>query len=299
MIRSTIETVGIAGCGLMGSGWAQLCALKGLAVIVSEVDDPTLKKGLDSIRERLDEEVQRGHLRARDREETLSRITCTTKLEDLGRADLVIETIPEKMYLKKKIFSELDRICDPDVIIATNTSVLSVLDIARVTDRPDRVVGLNTSPLVFPVAEIIQTILLSKEALDVSVQFMQRLGKDAIVVRDTPGFILNRLVTPLILNAVRMVESGVAQASDIDRVVKISLGWPAGPLALADSIGLDTILLGATSLYHDLSDPQYAPPVTLKKMVTAGLLGCKSGRGFYEHRQPEGQAVPSETLSSC
>ncbi len=278
-----IRIVGIVGCGLMGSGWAQICSVKGCRVIVSEIDEQALEKGLNAIREGLASGA--GDLAAtnEEREAAALRVKGTLNIDEMAACDLIIETIPEKMYLKKKVFMDLDKVCSPHAILATNTSVLSVLDIAQATKRPERVVGFNTNPLVFPIAEIIQTIVVAPDVIDAAKSFMQSLQKEVVVVKDSPGFILNRLVTSLILNAIRMVESGIANARDVDRVITVSLGWGKGPLALADMIGLDTVLLGATSLYHDLNDVQFAPPVMLKKMVTAGFLGKKSGRGFYTY----------------
>lgn len=283
MQHGKIRIVGIIGCGLMGSGWAQLCAGRGYRVIVSEIDEKTLDKGCAVIREGLVSGT--GNLAAtkEEREAAIQRVKGTTDIEEMAACDLIIETIPEKMYLKKKVFKELDRVCPSHAILATNTSVLSVLDIAQATGRPDRVVGFNTNPLVFPIAEIIQTIVVKQDIVEAAKEFMSSLHKEVVIVKDSPGFILNRLVTSMILNAIRLVESGIASAHDIDRVLTVSLGWNTGPLALADMIGLDTVLLGATSLHHDLSDQQFAPPVMLKKMVTAGLLGRKTGKGFYEY----------------
>ncbi|MDQ7825328.1 MAG: 3-hydroxyacyl-CoA dehydrogenase family protein [Candidatus Eremiobacteraeota bacterium] len=278
MENCEIKTVGIVGCGLMGSGWAQLCVSKGYRVIVAEQDQKSLERGLAIVKAGLESTGGPG-----GREAAEEKIRGTLTLDDMAACDVVVETIPEKMYLKKKVFIELDRVCADHAVLATNTSVLSVLDIAKATRRPERVLGFNTNPLIFPIAEIIETIVLAPGVLEAGRKFMVSLDKEVIIVKDSPGFILNRLITSVVLNSIRLVESGIASAHDIDRVITVSLGWKTGPLALADTIGLDTVLFGATSLYHDLNDPQFAPPLILKKMVTAGLLGKKSGKGFFDY----------------
>jgi 3-hydroxybutyryl-CoA dehydrogenase len=274
-VREHISTVGIVGCGQMGSGYVQLCAQKGYQVIVTDESEEVLKKGLGAIPFRLTE--------SGDKDLILSRIQGVTGFKRFAECDLVIEAATEKMEVKKKIFAELDRVCPKDVILATNTSVLSVLDMAMATQRPDRVLGIHMNPLVFPSAEIIHTLLTSQEALEVAKRFSESLGKAIIVAKDTPGFLVNRLLTPLLLEAIRMLEAGIATRDEIDGAFTKGMGWPMGPLAMADGIGLDTVLFGTNAIYEDLKIPLFIAPLLLKKMVTAGWLGMKTGKGFYEY----------------
>jgi len=274
-VREHINSVGIVGCGQMGSGYAQLCAQKGYQVIITDESEELLKKGLSVIHLRLTE--------SGDKDLILSRIEGTTGFKRFVECDLVIEAATEKMEVKKKIFAELDRICAEDVILATNTSVLSVLDMAMATQRPDRVLGIHMNPLVFPSAEIVYTLLTSQEALGVAKRFSESLGKAIIVAKDTPGFLVNRLLTPLLLEAIRMLEAGTATRDEIDGAFTKGMGWPMGPLAMADGIGLDTVLFGTNAIYEDLKIPLFIAPLLLKKMVTAGWLGMKTGKGFYEY----------------
>ncbi len=274
-IRHQIKKVGIVGCGQMGSGYAQLCAQKGYEVVISDESEAFLKRGLTMINLRLSESA--------DKDLVLSRIYGTTGFQSFSECDLVIEAVTEKMEVKKKIFTELDRICPKDVILATNTSVLSILDMAVVTQRPDLVLGIHMNPLLFPSAEIIHTLLTSQEALEVAKRFSESLGKAIIVAKDTPGFLVNRLLTPLLLEAIRMLEAGIATRDEIDGAFTKGMGWPIGPLAMADGIGLDTVLFGTNAIYEDLKIPLFIAPLLLKKMVTAGWLGMKTGKGFYDY----------------
>jgi 3-hydroxybutyryl-CoA dehydrogenase len=274
-VREHINCVGIVGCGQMGSGYVQLCAQKGYQVIVTDESEELLKKGLSTIQFRLTE--------SGDKDLILSRIQGVTGFKRFAECDLVIEAATEKMDVKKKIFAELDRVCPKDVILATNTSVLSVLDMAMATQRPDRVLGIHMNPLVFPSAEIIHTLLTSQEALEVAKRFSESLGKAIIVAKDTPGFLVNRLLTPLLLEAIRMLEASIATRDEIDGAFTKGMGWPMGPLAMADGIGLDTVLFGTNAIYEDLKIPLFIAPLLLKKMVTAGWLGMKTGKGFYEY----------------
>ena len=274
-VREHINCVGIVGCGQMGSGYVQLCAQKGYQVIVTDESEERLQKGLSAIQIRLTE--------SGDKDLILSRIQGVTGFARFAECDLVIEAATEKMDVKKKIFAELDRVCPKDVILATNTSVLSVLDMAMATQRPDRVLGIHMNPLVFPSAEIIHTLLTSQEALEVAKRFSESLGKAIIVAKDTPGFLVNRLLTPLLLEAIRMLESSIATRDEIDGAFTKGMGWPMGPLAMADGIGLDTVLFGTNAIYEDLKIPLFIAPLLLKKMVTAGWLGMKTGKGFYEY----------------
>lgn len=272
--RKEIREVGVVGCGQMGGGYVQLCAQKGYQVVVSDETEEILKKGLSVIDVRLTGSA--------DKDLILSRIRGITGFQDFSECDLVIEAVTEKMEVKKKVFAELDRVCPNDIILATNTSVLSILDMAVITQRPDRILGIHMNPLFFPSAEIIKTIVTSDEAVEIAKNFSISLGKSVVVAKDIPGFIVNRLITPLLLSAIRMVEADQASKDDIDMLFK-SMGWPVGPFGMIDGIGLDTLLFGCSAVYEELKDPQFVPPLLLKKMVTAGWMGMKTGKGFYEY----------------
>ena len=283
--RMEIKKVGIVGCGMMGSNWSQICAQNGYEVIVSDVNDVLLNKGLARIKLRLMEDVSKDKLSERDKNAILARIKGTTDPQDFSACDLVIETVTERMDVKKNIFVELDKICPSYVVLATNTSVLSILDMAMVTSRPDKVVGIHADPLLFPAIEVIKTLVSSSEALDVAAIFVRSLGKHAFLCNDIPGFIGNRLLLPHLFNIVRLLEAGIATREELDIAGKMFLFFPEGPLALMDIAGLDTFVLAGNALYEDLKEPQYAPPLLLKKMVTAGWLGCKTGKGFYDYEK--------------
>lgn len=280
-----IKKVGVVGCGLMGAGIAQVCAQSGYQVVVSEIKDDLLNKGLASISSRLAKNVEKGKLSAEDKDSALSRIKGTTNMQDFSDCDLIIEAIIENVDLKRKVFAELDKICPPSTVLATNTSVLSVIDIAAATKRPDKVLGLhffNPAPIM-QMVEVVKTIATSEDTVGIGAEFVKSLGKSAIVAKDTPGFVVNRQLEPFINNAIRMLEDGVATREDIDNGVKLGLNHPIGPLQLADLIGLDTVYFGAIDMYDKFKEPQYAPPVLLGKMVAAGWLGRKTGKGFYDY----------------
>jgi 3-hydroxybutyryl-CoA dehydrogenase len=281
-----IKKVGVVGCGQMGGGIAQVCAQSGYPVIVSEINNELLKKGLASIDASLTRSVQKEKITPQDKDATLNRIKGTTDINDFGDCDLVIEAAVENLDLKKKIFGELDKDCSQHAILATNTSCLSIIDMAVATKRPDRVLGLhffNPVP-VMKLLEIVRTVATSEETLEAGKDFGRSVGKTVVIARDAPGFIVNRLMVPQILNAVSMLESGVATREDIDTGMTLGLNHPMGPLALADLVGLDTLLFIANGIYDEFRDAQYAAPTLLKRMVTAGWLGRKSGKGFYDYR---------------
>ena len=282
-----INKVGVVGCGQMGSGIVQVCAQAGYQVIVSEINSELLDKGLASIDSKLGREVERDRLSRQDKETILNRIKGTTNTADFADCDLVIEAAIESMDLKKKIFAELDKICPKDAILATNTSCLSTIDMAMATSRPDKVLGLHFMhpvPLM-KLLEIIRTIATSNETLETGQSFGKSLGKTIVTAQDTPGFIVNRLLIPYLLNAIRLLDIGVATKEDIDAGISLGLNHPMGPLTLSDLIGNDTVLFIASALYDELREPQYAPPPLLRKMVTAGWLGRKTGKGFYEYNK--------------
>jgi len=282
-----IKQVGVVGCGQMGAGITQVCAQAGYQVLVSEISDELLNKGLASIDSRLNRDVEKGRLSPQDKESIRNRIKGTTDTRDFAACDLVIEAAIENMDLKKKIFTELDKICPKQTILATNTSCLSIIGMAMATSRPDKVLGLhfmNPAP-VMKLLEIVKTIATSAETLEIGQTFGKSLGKSIVIAQDTPGFIVNRLLIPYLLNAVRMLDAGVATKEDIDAGINLGLNHPMGPLTLADLIGNDTVLFIANALYDEFKEPQYAPPSLLRKMVTAGWLGRKTGKGFYEYNK--------------
>jgi len=282
-----IKKVGVVGCGQMGSGITQVCAQAGYQVIVSEINSELLNKGLASISSRLTRDVEKGRLSEQDKNSTINRIKGTTDTKDFADRDLVIEAAIENMDLKKKIFAELDKICPKHAILATNTSCLSIIDVAMVTSRPDRVLGMhffNPVP-VMKLLEIAKTIATSDEILEAGQTFGKSLGKTIVITKDTPGFIVNCLLIPYLLSAIRMLAAGVATKEDIDAGITLGLNHPMGPLALTDLIGNDIVLFIANGLYDEFKEPQYAPPPLLRKMVTAGWLGRKTQKGFYEYNK--------------
>ena len=281
-----IKKVGVVGCGTMGAGIAQLCAQSGYQVVVSEINDELLNKGLASIEKVLARLVEKGKLSQQDKDTTLARIKGTTNTKDFSGCDLVIEAAIENLDLKKKIFAELDKICPKAAILATNTSCLSIIDMAVATRRPDKVLGLhffNPAP-VMKLLEIVRTIATSDEVVGISKKFGESLGKTTVIAQDKPGFIVNRLWVPYVLHAIRLYEDGVASREDIDNAVMTGLNYPMGPLALADLTGLDVVMFVANALYERLKDPRYIVPTLLEKMVAAGWLGRKTGKGFYDYK---------------
>ena len=281
-----IKKVGVVGCGTMGSGIAQLCAQSGYQVVASEMNDELLNRGLASINKILTRGVEKGRLSQQDKDATLSRIKGTTNTKDFSDCDLVVEAAIENLDLKKKIFAELDEICPKDAILATNTSCLSIIDMAMVTKRPDKVLGLhffNPAP-VMRLLEIVKTIATSDETVEVCKALGKSLGKTPVIAPDKPGFIVNRLWIPYMLHAIRLLEDGVASREDIDNAVSMGLNYPMGPLALVDLTGLDVLLFVANAIYERLKDPRYVPPTLLEKMVAAGWLGRKTGKGFYDYK---------------
>ncbi len=282
-----IKRVGVVGCGTMGAGITQVCAQSGYQVVVSEINNELLNKGLASINSFLSKGVDKGKLSQQDKESTLSRIKGTTSTKDFSDCDLVIEAAVENMDLKKKIFVEVDKICPKHAILATNTSCLSIVDMAMATSRPDKVLGLhfwNPAPLM-KLLEVVKTVATSDETLETGKSFGESLGKTIIVAPDIPGFIVNRLQIPFRLDAIRMLEAGIATKEDIDAGVTLGLGHPMGQFALQDLVGLDVTYAVANALYEETKDPKFAPPTLMKKMIAAGWLGRKTGKGFYEYNK--------------
>jgi len=280
-----IKKVGVVGCGLMGSGIVEACARAGYAVVVREVNDDLLQKGLSRLKASLAKGVERGKLPQADMDAAMARITGTTSLDDFQGCDLVIEAVLENMAEKKSVFAALDAILAPYAIIASNTSSLCITEMASVTRRGDKILGLhffNPVP-VMPLLEIVRTILTSEETLAIAKQFGASLGKTMVVAKDAPGFIVNLLLIPYALDAMRALENGVASKEDIDTAIKLGLNHPMGPLTLLDFVGLDTTLFIADAMYQEFKDPRYAAPPLLRRMVLAGHLGRKSGQGFYDY----------------
>lgn len=287
----SINKVAVLGCGLMGSGIAQVCAQAGCQVTVVEVSDELLKKGLDSIRRSLEKLLERGKLDAQSRDQALARLAGTTRLEDASEADIIIEAIIENLDEKKKVFSRLDQICRPETIFASNTSSLSITEMMTATrpERQRRFIGMhffNPVP-VMKLVEVVNTILTDPEVVSAAVEFARQLGKVPVQTSDRTGFIVNRLLVPYLLDAIRALEEGVASIADIDNAMKLGCGYPMGPFTLLDFVGLDTTYYIANIMFDEFREKRFAPPPLLKRMVMAGLLGRKSGRGFYDYSDPE------------
>jgi 3-hydroxybutyryl-CoA dehydrogenase len=280
-----VHSVGIIGCGLMGSGIAEVSARAGYRVIVREINEELLQNGLNRIRNSLGKAVARGKASQDAADQTLARIQGTLDLADLAGCDLVIEAAVENMALKKGIFAELDGLLAPHAILASNTSSLCITEMASVTQRSDKVLGIhffNPVP-VYPLIEFVRTILTSDETMATAREFGASLGKTMVTAKDTPGFIVNRLLIPYLLQAVQVYEDGLATREDIDTAIKLGLAHPMGPLTLLDFVGLDTTLFIADAMYDEYKDPRYAAPPLLRRLVLAGHLGRKSGKGFYDY----------------
>ena len=280
-----IKKVGIVGCGLMGSGIAEITARAGYDVVVTEVTDDFLKKGISRIEASTQKAVDKGKMAATDRTSLLGRITGTTDLNELASCQLVVEAVIEKMDEKKRVFGEMDRICPPETILASNTSSLSITEIAGATNRPNRVLGLHFfSPVpVMRLLEVIRTIMADEDIIEVGVEYGKAIGKETVVCKDAPGFIVNQLYLPYTLVAIRQWERGLASMEDIDKAMTLGLNYPMGPFTLMDFVGLDIHFNACMAIYEETKDPAYLPPLTLKKMIQAGQLGRKSGKGWYDY----------------
>jgi 3-hydroxybutyryl-CoA dehydrogenase len=280
-----IRKVGVVGLGTMGAGIAQVCAQAGFEVVAREVTADLAERGRNGIVGQLDKAVQKGKLEASERDATLDRLTCTDDLTALAGSDLVIEAVIEEIGLKRELFQALEALVARDAILATNTSALSVTQIAASISTPERVVGLhffNPAP-VLQLVEVVRAELTTDDAFDHAFAFAQQIGKQPIACRDTPGFVVNRILIPVLNDAVQVLEEGTASPEDIDLGMKLGTGWPIGPLALIDLIGLDVWVHVCEALWQAFRDPRYAPPTRVVRMVDAGLLGRKSGRGFYTY----------------
>ena len=284
-----IKKVGVVGGGFMGSGIVQVCARSGYDVVLLARREQSLNKGIATIEHYLSRDVEKGRMSQQDKDLTMSRIKGSLTQDDLNDRDLVIEAIPEDMERKKKVFVEVDRICPGHTILCSNTSCLSVTELARATSRPDRVIGTHFLSPVPPskLLEIVRADTTSEETLATVKEFGSLLGKEILVAKDTPGFIFNYLLIALTRAAERLLENGVASAEDIDKSMTLGLGHPIGPLALADFNGLDVGYMVSCAMYERSKDPCLAPSAILKELVDSGRLGRKTGEGFYKYKKEE------------
>lgn len=280
-----IRTVAVLGCGLMGSGIAEISAKAGYETWVREVSDDAVARGRGMIEKSLGRAVDKGKLEASARDEILGRIRYTTSLQELKDCDIIIEAVTEDLELKNGMFRELDGICAPDAIFASNTSSLTIADMAAATNRPGRFIGLhffNPVP-VMKLVEVVRTIAVEQDTFDRAYAFAKSLGKEPVEAKDTSGFIVNRLLVPYMLDAIRCLEQGLASTEDIDRGMTLGTGYPMGPFTLSDFVGIDTLYYIAEIMFEEFREPRFAPPPLLKRMVTLGMYGRKTKKGFYDY----------------
>ena len=280
-----IRTVGVCGAGLMGNGIAQTCASAGFNVVLMEVAEQPLQRGIAGITKSLDKFVEKGKLPQAERDAVLARIKPTTNVADMKDCDLVIEAIVENVDIKTELFRKLDDLLAPHAIICTNTSSLCVIELAAKTKRPNRVAGLhffNPVPIM-KLVEVVKTIATTQDVIDDLFAFSLKLGKEPILAQDTPGFVVNRLLIPYLLYSIRCLEGGLASKEDIDKGMKLGCGYPMGPFELLDFVGLDTTYYIAEIMFDEFKDPMMAAPPLLKRMVLAGRYGRKVGKGFYDY----------------
>jgi 3-hydroxybutyryl-CoA dehydrogenase len=283
----TVKRVGVVGSGIMGGGITEVAALAGHEVVIRSRELQAAEGTVATIERNLHKKVEKGELAAEDCAATLARVRATDKLRDLADCDLVIESVVEDLATKRHMFSELDRICRDEAILATNTSTLPVVELAMETGRPERVCGIhffNPAPLM-SLVEVVRPITADEETISEAVAFVEACGKQAITVKDQAGFVVNALLFPYLNNAVRLLESGVASMEDIDEAMKGGCGFPMGPFALLDLVGLDTSVAILDALYEEYRDPNYAAVPRLRRMVAAERLGRKSGSGFYHYKR--------------
>jgi len=291
----TFNEIGVVGCGAMGADIVQLALKGGYSVVVREMDEELLTRGLDRVKNGTYKLVQKGILQEQEADGMLARLLGTTSFDSLAACDLVIEAVFEDLQVKKDLFQSLDRVCKKETIFASNTSSLSVTDMAASTSRPAQFVGMHffNPATVMPLVEVIKTIATDADVLQSVIDFAKSVGKQPVLAKDNAGFIVNLLLTPYLMDAVRAVSEGVATVEHIDMAMRFGCNHPMGPLMLVDFIGLDVLVKGATSLFEEYRDKRYAPPPIMKKMVTMGYLGLKSGKGFYDWSDPK-HPVPSD-----
>jgi len=284
-----IKKVGVVGCGLMGSGVAQISATAGYETLVREVSQDLLDKGFASIDKSLAKFVEKGTVTAAQKQQTMNRLKGTLTLDNLGDCDLVVEAVIENLETKKHVYQTLDELCKPETIFASNTSSLSITEMMSVTRRPDRFVGLhffNPVPLM-KLVEVVRTIVTDAAVYETMIRFAESVGKTPVRARDTGGFIVNRLLVPYLLDAIRAFEEGVGSIVDIDNSMKLGCGYPMGPFILHDFLGLDTMYYTANIMFDEFREKRFAPPPLLKRLVLAGHFGKKTGRGFYDWSDPK------------
>jgi 3-hydroxybutyryl-CoA dehydrogenase len=282
---ASISKVGILGAGLMGSGIAQVAAQSGFTTKVREVSEPLCQRGRGAIEKSLAKVVERGKVTAEQRDQTLARLSFTTTAAELRDCDIIIEAVVEDLEVKNALWKELDAICPPHTIFASNTSSLTIAAMAAATTRPDRMVGLhffNPVP-VMKLVEVVRTVTTSVVTFDTAYDFAKRLGKEPIRAKDNSGFVVNLLLVPYLLDAITQLERGVASVEDIDKGMQLGTGHPMGPFTLLDFVGLDTTYKIAEIMFDEYRETRYAPPPLLKRMVLAGMYGRKSGKGFYDY----------------
>lgn len=281
----TIREVGVVGCGIMGAGIAQICAAHGYRVRVTESEPERLEEGLATIKRRLGREVERGRLSRERHDRTLARLKGVDTLKGFADSDLVIEAVIEELPLKKELFEQLGDVCKENAILASNTSSLSLSEMAASSGRPEQVIGIHffNPPTVLPLVEVISSESTSQETIDAAMAFCDSIDRLTVRVKDSPGFIVNRLLVPFIFDAIHMLEGGIASAEDVDQACKVGLNHALGPLATADLIGLDTMIHISDAMFEEYGEARFKAPTTLRRLVSLGHLGRKSGRGFFEY----------------
>jgi 3-hydroxybutyryl-CoA dehydrogenase len=282
-----IRTVGVLGCGLMGSGIAQVCAQSGYQTVVRDVSDEIVRRGVAGIEKQLGRAVEKVKLPAEERDATLRRLTGATELTALEGCDIVIEAVVEDLRVKNAMWRELDDLCPPEAIFASNTSSLTIADMAAATRRPERMVGLhffNPVP-VMKLVEVVKTIATDPAVFDTAFEFARSLGKEPITCKDNSGFVVNLLLVPYMMDAIRALEQGVASIDDIDRGMRLGTGYPMGPFTLCDFVGNDTLDRIGDIMFDEYREKRYASPPLLKRMISLGFFGRKSGKGFYDYSQ--------------
>ena len=283
--RMSIARVGVVGGGLMGSGIAQVAAQAGIATTLRELSEPLVQRARANITRSLDKSIEKGKLTADARDAALSRLTTTTRLDDLAACDVVIEAVVEDLDVKNALWRELNVHCAADTVFASNTSSLTIAAMAAASGRPDRLVGLhffNPVPLM-RLVEVVRTLTTSDATFERAMTLVRQLGKQPVVARDSSGFVVNRLLIPYMLDAIRALENGVGTITDIDAGMQLGAGHPMGPFTLLDFVGLDTVERVAEVMFDEYREQRFAPPPLLRRLVRAGHLGRKAGRGFYDH----------------